>query len=297
MEVKNCKVIKREKHKNILAIPERQDWVCMVMNDNFVVRDKVLGEVPNKGVVVGKISNYWKLMIEREIMATDLVLTNYRKCTELLGIKNSRHFDGRMSLIKKTEVLPIVFVVRGYMTGSLWKSYSSKKCKEFNYYGNYLPEGLSEGERLPQVIVSFERNSARKKSDVIDIVTASAVLGDWLKERSIRIDSSQLIKTVQSNAIAIYNMAYAELCSKEIVLADTRFEFGFFWMENNQKWDLCLIGEVLTPDSSRMWFCRDYQTRTCFSFAKDITTQGSISERAKISLHDAYKAIGEVIIQ
>jgi phosphoribosylaminoimidazole-succinocarboxamide synthase len=139
---------------------------------------------------------------------------------------------GRSMLIRKTTPLAIECVVRGYISGSGWKSYqeSGSIC------GIQLPEGLQESDQLPQPIFTPSTKAEQGDHDInIDFNQAAEIVGRPLAER------------VRDLSLAIYAKGSAMAAEKGIIIADTKFEFGQIGD------DIILIDEVLTPDSSRFW--------------------------------------------
>jgi phosphoribosylaminoimidazole-succinocarboxamide synthase len=140
--------------------------------------------------------------------------------------------QGRSMLVKKTEPLPIECVVRGYISGSGWKSYleSGSVC------GIKLPDGLKESDRLAEPIFTPATKEEVGNHDInIDFDEAVEIIGKSFAEK------------VRSLSLSIYNKGSALAAEKGIIIADTKFEFGLAGDE------IILIDEILTPDSSRFW--------------------------------------------
>jgi phosphoribosylaminoimidazole-succinocarboxamide synthase len=139
---------------------------------------------------------------------------------------------GRSMLVKKAAPLPVECVVRGYLSGSGWKSYQQTRT----LCGIHLPEGLAESDRLPEPIFTPSTKAEIGLHDEnIDFDQAAKLIGKSLAER------------VKALSLAIYRKGVELADSKGIIIADTKFEFGLLGDE------LVLIDEVLTPDSSRFW--------------------------------------------
>jgi phosphoribosylaminoimidazole-succinocarboxamide synthase len=145
---------------------------------------------------------------------------------------------GRSMLVRKTEPLPIECVVRGYISGSGWKSYQESQT----VCGIALPSGLKESDQLPEPIFTPSTKEELGAHDInIDF------------EETVKRIGIDLASKVKEISLAIYKKG-AELASeKGIIIADTKFEFGQTGRE------LILIDEVLTPDSSRFWPKDTYQ--------------------------------------
>ena len=152
------------------------------------------------------------------------------------GGKYKDKLDKRSMLVKKTEVIPIECIVRGYLSGSGWKDYKAagKIC------GVKLPSGLKESAQLEDVI--FTPSTKAEEGHDINISFKEM-------QKSVGTELALKIKRV---SIELYKKASLYALSKGIIIADTKFEFGL--MED----ELVLIDEVFTPDSSRFWPVADY---------------------------------------
>jgi phosphoribosylaminoimidazole-succinocarboxamide synthase len=136
-------------------------------------------------------------------------------------------------VVKRLKPLPLEAIVRGYIIGSGWKDYleNSAIC------GILLPPGLKQAERLPEIIFTPSNKAAAGQHDVnIDFESIAAQIGQDLAEK------------VRDVSIEIYRHAVAHAAGRGIIIADTKFEFGL-----DERGNLRLMDEVLTPDSSRFW--------------------------------------------
>ena len=152
--------------------------------------------------------------------------------------------EGRMMLGKACKVIPIEFVVRGYLAGSGWKEYqqSGTVC------GIQLPEGLQLSSKLPEPIFTPATKAEEGHDENIDFDTACEVAGREVMER------------LRSISLEIYTKAAEYASERGIILADTKFEFGYALDSNGNATDeILLIDEVLTPDSSRFWPADEYE--------------------------------------
>jgi phosphoribosylaminoimidazole-succinocarboxamide synthase len=145
---------------------------------------------------------------------------------------------GRSMLVKKTEPLSIECVVRGYISGSGWKSYQETG----SICGIQLPGSLRESDQLPEPIFTPSTKEELGAHDInIDFAEAGKRIGEDLAAK------------VKDLSLAIYKKGSEMALEKEIIIADTKFEFGLLGDK------LILIDEVLTPDSSRFWPKDAYQ--------------------------------------
>jgi phosphoribosylaminoimidazole-succinocarboxamide synthase len=166
---------------------------------------------------------------------------------------------GRSMLVKKAKPLPVECVVRGYLSGSGWKDYSSGKPVS----GITLPAGLKESSRLPETLFTPSTKAADGEHDLpISRKEMEDILGADLTGRIIRV------------SLSIYERAVAMADRAGIIIADTKMEFGLL------NGELILIDELLTPDSSRFWPKDDYdEGRPQKSFDKQFLRDYLISIR------------------
>ncbi len=212
-----------------------KDKLLFVASDRISAFDFVLPSlIPEKGKVLTQISKFWfeftSLTCPNHFMTDDI-----NKYPQSL-YKYKDKLDKRSMLVKKTEVVPIECIVRGYLSGSGWKDYKAtgKIC------GVKLPSGLKESAQLEDVI--FTPSTKAEEGHDINIS---------FKEMQKRVGTELALK-IKRVSIELYQKASLYALSKGIIIADTKFEFGL--MED----ELVLIDEVFTPDSSRFWPVADY---------------------------------------
>ena len=206
------------------------DRLLLVASDRLSAFDVVLPTpIPDKGRVLTGLSRFW-------FAKTASIAPNHLLGTEA-GDPDLR---GRVMVCRRTEVIPIEAVVRGYLAGSGWKEYraSGTVC------GIALPAGLRESDRLPApVFTPATKAEAGEHDENIDFETMVARVGGPLSER------------VRDLAIRLYTFAAALTERAGILLADTKFEFGI----GRGTGELLLVDEALTPDSSRVWDAATYE--------------------------------------
>jgi phosphoribosylaminoimidazole-succinocarboxamide synthase len=207
------------------------DAYLMVATDRMSAFDVVLPDpIPDKGVVLTQISLYW-FDIMSPIVDNHVITADVSRFPEACR-PYAADLKGRSILVKKAQALPVECVVRGYITGSGWKSY----VKDGTVCGIRLPEGLKESDRLPEPIFTPSTKEELGKHDInIDFEEMARRIGLPLAEQ------------VRDLSLAIYNKGARIAAEKGILIADTKFEFG---LVDGQ---VILIDEVLTPDSSRFW--------------------------------------------
>jgi phosphoribosylaminoimidazole-succinocarboxamide synthase len=227
-EFKNLNLIKRGKVRDIYDLGEN---LLMVATDRISAFDVVMPDpVPDKGIILTQISLYWfeimKPIIDNHVLSADI--NEYPAACR----PYAENLQGRSMLVKKTKPLPIECVVRGYLSGSGWKSYQDSRT----VCGIQLPQGLQESDKLPEPIFTPSTKEELGAHDInIDFDEAAERIG------------SDLASKVKEMSLAIYKKGAEMAAEKRIIIADTKFEFGLIGKE------LILIDEVLTPDSSRFW--------------------------------------------
>jgi phosphoribosylaminoimidazole-succinocarboxamide synthase len=233
-DFKDLNLIKRGKVRDIYDLGEN---LLMVATDRISAFDVVMPDpIPDKGIILTQISLYWfemmKPIVENHVISAD-VSEFPAACQPYADT-----LRGRSMLVKKTEPLPIECVVRGYISGSGWKSYRESQT----VCGIALPSGLTESDQLPEPIFTPSTKEELGAHDInIDF------------EETVKRIGNDLASTVRTLSLAIYKKGAEIAAEKGIIIADTKFEFGRM---GNQ---LILIDEVLTPDSSRFWPKETYQ--------------------------------------
>ena len=233
-EFQDLNLIKRGKVRDIYDLGEN---LLMVATDRISAFDVVMPDpVPDKGVILTQISLYW-FEIMKPIIENHVVSANVNDYPAVCR-PYSETLHGRSMLVKKTEPLSIECVVRGYISGSGWKSYQQTG----SVCGIDLPEALRESDKLPEPIFTPSTKEELGAHDInIDFAEAEKRIGKDLASKA------------KDLSLAIYKKGSEMAAEKEIIIADTKFEFGLLGDK------LILIDEVLTPDSSRFWPKDTYQ--------------------------------------
>jgi len=209
------------------------DRLLLVSTDRISAFDWVLPTgIPDKGRVLTQIAAFWfKLLGE----PNHLITTNVEEMN-LPPEVDRPLLAGRSTLCRKTEVVPIECVVRGYLAGSGWKEYQQNGM----VCGVKLPPGLTESARLPEPIFTPATKAAAGHDENISF------------ERMVEIVGRDLAEELQRRSLRIFQRGSEYARHRGILIADTKFEFGRVGGE------LLLIDEVLTPDSSRFWPADQY---------------------------------------
>ena len=196
--------------------------LVLVASDRISTFDVVLPTaVPDKGRVLTGLSAFW-------FARTRELVPNH-----LLGLGA----DGRSMTCRRLEMLPVEFVVRGYLAGSGWKDYRETGA----ICGHALPAGLLESSRLPRPIVTPATKAASGHDENIDEEQASELCGD------------ARYHAARAAALELYRFGSDHAEARGIVLADTKFEFGVA-----PEGAVMLGDEAMTPDSSRFWPASEY---------------------------------------
>lgn len=204
------------------------DILLMVSTDRISAFDWVMPNgIPDKGRVLTQISAFWldQLDTPNHLLSIDLNDVN------LPADADASQLEGRSMLVRKCEVVPIECVVRGYLEGSGWKEYQQTG----SVCGVELPKGLVQGSQLAGPIFT----PATKEQSGHDVNISF--------DRMIEVVGRDVAEELRRRSITIYQQGAQFARDRGILIADTKFEFGWFDGE------LLLIDEVLSPDSSRFW--------------------------------------------
>jgi phosphoribosylaminoimidazole-succinocarboxamide synthase len=216
------------------------DKLLMVATDRISAFDWVMPTgIPDKGRILTQLSAFWfgLLDVPNHVLSTDV------ESIDLPPGCDPQELAGRSTIVKKCRVAPIECVVRGYLEGSGWKEYQATG----SVCGIRLPAGLVQCSKLPQPIFTPATKEESGHDQNISFERMSQIIGRAVAEE------------LRQRSIEVYSRAAEHAASRGIVIADTKFEWG--WPENGAKApnDLILIDEVLTPDSSRFWPADHYQ--------------------------------------
>ncbi len=191
--------------------------------------------IPHKGAIRTQLSRFWFERTEH-IAPNHLVTTDLAEMADAVRAYQDQ-LDGRAMLVHKAQRVDIECVVRGYLAGSGWKEYQ----KQGTVCEQKLPAGLRESDRLPEPIFTPATKADTGHDENISV------------ERMAELVGSELTERLKNLSIQVYQYGADHCAARGILLADTKFEFGFIDGE------LSLIDEVLTPDSSRYWPADQYE--------------------------------------
>jgi phosphoribosylaminoimidazole-succinocarboxamide synthase len=209
---------------------ELGDDLLMVASDRISTYDAVHPTaIPDKGRVLTGLSVLWFGL------TGDIVPNHLISATE--GVPDE--FRGRALRVKRLKMLPVECIVRGYITGSGWKDYQ----RSGSVSGVELPAGLRESEQLPEPIFTPSTKAEEGHDEAIDLAEAGRLVG-----------SDELAARLRDVSVAVYSAVAAHARERDVILADTKFEFGL-----DSEGTLTLGDEVCTPDSSRFWPADQYE--------------------------------------
>jgi phosphoribosylaminoimidazole-succinocarboxamide synthase len=225
---------KRGKVRDIYDLGDR---LMLVVTDRISAFDVVMPNgIPCKGAVLTQISRFWFEKYATEF-PNHIISTSVKDFPEPFKSR-PEIFGGRSMLVRKLQVVPIECVVRGYITGSGWKEYQ----KTGTVCGIRLPAGLRQCDKLPEPIFTPTTKANVGHDENITFEQAVEMVGEGLARK------------LKENTIKLYSMAAEYARTRGIIIADTKFEWGL-----NEKGELVLVDEVLTPDSSRFWPADQYE--------------------------------------
>ena len=232
--LKSLKFLHRGKVRDLYAVGE--DQLLIVQSDRLSAFDVVLPTpIPGKGRVLTELSFFWFDKL-RHIVPNHLTGI----APESVVAANERdQVRGRAMVVRKLKPLLIEAVVRGYIIGSGWSDYQSTGA----VCGIKLPPGLKQAEKLPQPIFTpASKAPAGQHDENITYAEAEQAVG------------AKHAAQVRDLSIRLYSEAASYAATRGIIIADTKFEFGV-----DERGDVVLIDETLTPDSSRFWPASEYR--------------------------------------
>jgi phosphoribosylaminoimidazole-succinocarboxamide synthase len=213
------------------------DKLLVIASDRISAFDFVLPSlIPGKGAVLTQLSKFW-------FDHTALVCPNHLLTAEVADFPAELErfkdiLDKRSMLVRKSRVLPVECVVRGYLAGSGWNEYreTGRVC------GVKLKAGLAESNRLEQPIFTPATKAEEGHDQNISFKALQKTIG------------AKLAGQIRQASLELYQKASLHAVSKGIIIADTKFEFGLLDGE------LVLVDEIFTPDSSRFWPLASYRS-------------------------------------
>ncbi len=235
MKLKNIRLIRSGKVRDIYELDEKR--LLIVASDRISAFDHILNQkIPDKGKLLNLLSLFWFDFVKGYVH-THIISSDMDSISELIDSEEKAYLEDRAVIVRKVDILPFEFIVRGYLTGSYYKMYK----ESYEDLPVPLPEGLEKNSELPEVILTPTTKSSHKDEPV----TPEEVM------REIGEDNYRYIKDISCR---LFLQAKHHLDSRGFILVDTKFEFG---IQDNE---IILADEILTPDSSRYWKKEDYES-------------------------------------
>jgi len=233
IELKGIPLYKKGKVRNVYEV---DDKLLIVATDRISAFDWVLPSlIPGKGKVLTQLSKFWFDFVAL-VCANHMISTEVDKFPDALRPFRAI-LDKRSMLVRKTSVVPIECVVRGYLSGSGWKEYKASG----KISGLKIPKGLRESDRLEKPIFTPSTKAEKGHDENISFKDVQRLVG------------ADLATKIRKASLELYQKASLYAVSKGIIIADTKFEFGRVGDE------LLLVDEIFTPDSSRFWPLASYE--------------------------------------
>jgi len=233
--ISDLNLVRRGKVRDVYAIDDNS--LLIVVTDRISDVDCILPTpIERKGEVLTSLSEFWFEKLGH-VVANHLIATHLEDMPESVQ-RHARVLAGRSMLVKRAEVFPVECVVRGYLVGSGWKDY--KRTGEV--CGHKLPEGLQESAKLPEAIFTPSTKAEQGHDENITEDQVRDLIG------------AEQTALLRDTSLRLYTEAHNYARERDIIIADTKFEFGL-----DQNGELLLVDEVLTPDSSRFWPAASYE--------------------------------------
>jgi phosphoribosylaminoimidazole-succinocarboxamide synthase len=227
------KIVNKGKVRDIYHVNDKS--LLLIATDRISAFDYVLPDaIPSKGACLTQLSRFW-FDFTKDIVPNHIISCKFEDFPREL--QEYRELEYRSMLVKKTRVIPIECIVRGYISGSAWNSYK----KEGMVCGIKLPKGLVESEKLDDPLFTPSTKSSSGHDLNITFEKMKELIGE------------KVSRQLREFSLDIYEKAREYALKKNIIIADTKFEFG--WLDDT----IILIDELLTPDSSRFWPADEYE--------------------------------------
>jgi len=202
-----------------------EDNIVMITSDRVSAFDHVLGTIPFKGQILTEIANFW-----------------FEKTKHIIPNHIVSKPDPQVLITKRAKTLPVEVIVRQYITGSLWREYSSGVNGQ---YGFMLPENLKENQKFENPIITPTTKAEYGEHD--EPITKENIISGLVDK--------ELYEKVEKYALKLFAAGQEWANKRGLILVDTKYEFGMY---NDE---LIIIDEIHTPDSSRFWIAEEYDER------------------------------------
>ncbi len=236
--IKDAKLINRGKVRDIYDLG---DQLLFVATDRISAFDVVMPNgIPGKGEVLTQMSLFWFDFL-KDTVDNHLITADINEYPAELQ-KHADILDGRSMIVIKADRIDAECIVRGYISGSMWKELGQARAKGSNtVHGFDFPADMQESDKIPTTIFTPSSKNDGGHDENISF------------KEMIDLVGKETAELCQSKSLEIYNKAAEYALTKGIIIADTKFEFGF------KDGQFILIDEVLSPDSSRFWPVDSYK--------------------------------------
>ena len=237
-DIKEFPLMRRGKVRDIYDLG---DTLLFVASDRISAFDVVMPNgIPDKGRVLTQMSLFWFEFLA-DVVANHLVTANVDEYPVKLREYRSV-LEGRSMIVVKAERIDAECIVRGYISGSMWKELvAAREAGSNTVHGFEFPATLQESEKLPRTLFTPSSKNDDGHDENISFEQMASLIGQ---------KSADLCRT---KSLAVYQKAADYALTKGIIIADTKFEFGY------KDGKFILIDEVLSPDSSRFWPVSEYK--------------------------------------
>jgi phosphoribosylaminoimidazole-succinocarboxamide synthase len=226
----------------------RGDRIVMVTTDRVSAFDHVLGTIPFKGEVLSQLTTFWFDKVK------DLAPTH------LLDVP-----DPSVMVVRRARPLPIEIVIRGFITGSLWRDYQAGKA---GAYGIEWPAGLVKNQRFDTPVITPSTKADYGKHD--EPISEAELLRQGLV-------TPEVWRAATALAHELFRRGQQWAHGRGLILVDTKYEMGLVGAEGGAA-SLVLIDEIHTPDSSRYWVADGYEDRLARGVEQEMLDKENIRQ-------------------
>jgi len=219
------------------------DRIVMITTDRVSAFDHVLGTIPFKGELLSRLTLFWFDKV-KDIAPTHLLSSP----------------DPSVMVVKRAQALPVEIVIRGYITGSLWRDYQAGTASA---YGIDWPAGLKKDQRFEQPIITPSTKAQYGKHDVP--ISEAEILCQGLVESGVWREATSV-------ALRLFQRGQEWAAGQGLILVDTKYEMGI------ADGKLVVIDEIHTPDSSRYWVADSYQERFAGGLEQEMLDKENIRQ-------------------
>ena len=212
--------------------------LIIVTTDRISAFDVILSStIPQKGAVLNQLSNFW-FDLTKDIIPNHMVSTNLQDMPAEITA-NPEYYEGRTIKVKKLKMLSFEVIVRGYIFGNMWNAYQKGEA----FCGHNIAGTYQLAEKLAEPIITPSTKAENGEHDVyISLEEFRSAMG------------AEKADEICAISLALYKRCYDYAAARGIIIADTKFEFGY-----DENGNLVLADEIFTPDSSRFWDAAAYQ--------------------------------------